>query len=92
MLIEDFFGVVDRAFIREANRIPAPSRLELKTPSELPLPAPNRRRLPERRRLGERRRSVARWHYALGGKAGMLEQESANMNLCPEFRSLLERL
>ena len=91
MLIEDFFGAVDRAFIREANRIPPP-RLELRTPSERPLPAPNRRGLPERRRLGERRRSVARWHYALGGETGMLKQESTKMNLSPEFRSLLERL
>ena len=91
MLIEDYFGVVDRAFIREANRMPVLSRLELRTSFELPLPVPDRRRLPERRRL-ERRRSVTRWHYSLGGAAGMLEQESANMNLSPEFRSLLERL
>jgi hypothetical protein len=90
MLIEDYFGVVDRAFIREASRISAP-RLELRTPSELPLPVPDRRHRPERRRI-DRRRSVTRWHYALGGAAGMLEQESANMNLSPEFRSLLERL
>jgi hypothetical protein len=46
--MEDFFGVVDRPFIREANRILTLSRLELRTPSELPLPVPDRRRLPER--------------------------------------------
>ena len=58
MLIEDFFEGVDRAFIEEAGRIPAPGRLELKTPVGLPLSAPEsssatssseRRRLPERR-------------------------------------------
>jgi hypothetical protein len=91
MLMEDYFGVVDRAFIREANRVLTRSRLELRTPTELPLPVPDRRRLPERRRL-DRRHSVTRWHYTLGGAAGMLGHESANMNLSPEFRSLLERL
>jgi hypothetical protein len=41
MVIEDFFEAVDRAFIQEAARIPAPLRLELKTPVELPLSAPD---------------------------------------------------
>lgn len=51
MLIEEFFGVVDRAFAREANRIPALSRLELGTALELPLPVADRRHTPERRLL-----------------------------------------
>jgi hypothetical protein len=64
MLIEDFFEAVDRAFIQEAGRTPAPRRLELGTPSLLPLSAPEspqtapsmeRRRQPERCRLPERR-------------------------------------
>jgi hypothetical protein len=38
--MKDFFEAVDRAFIQEAARIPAPLRLELKTPVELPLSAP----------------------------------------------------
>ena len=63
MLIEDFFEAVDRAFVEEARRIPAPLRLELKSPVELPLSVPQispstplseRRRL-ERRLLPERR-------------------------------------
>ena len=41
MVIEDFFEAVDRAFIQEAARIPAPLRLGLKTPVELPLSAPD---------------------------------------------------
>jgi hypothetical protein len=41
MLMEEFFNAVDRAFTREANRIPlSPFRLELKTSLELPLSAP----------------------------------------------------
>jgi hypothetical protein len=40
MLIEDFFEAVDRAFIDEARRIPALRRLELQTPLELHLSAP----------------------------------------------------
>jgi hypothetical protein len=84
MLMGNFFGAVERAFIREANRIPPP-RLESRTPSELPLPVPEWRRL-------DRRRFVTPCHYALGGAAGMLEQGCANMNLSPEFRSLHERL
>jgi hypothetical protein len=64
MLIEDFFEAVDRAFIEEARRIPAPLRLELKTQVGLPLSAPHispstlwseRRRPLERRLLPERR-------------------------------------
>jgi hypothetical protein len=58
MLMEDFFGAVDRAFMREANRISAPSRLELKTLSELHLPALKCHRVPERCRLPDRRRYV----------------------------------
>jgi hypothetical protein len=64
MLIEDFFESVDRAFIQEAGRIPAPRRLELGTPLLLPLSAPEsspsgpsleRRRQPVRCRLPARR-------------------------------------
>ena len=41
MLMEEFFNAVDRAFTREANRIPlSPFRLELKSSLELPLSAP----------------------------------------------------
>ena len=58
MLMEDFFDAVTRAFARKADRIPLPSRPDLKSPLELPLPTPestqatspsDRRRLPERR-------------------------------------------
>ena len=58
MLMEDFFGAVERAFIREANRIPSPSCLELRTAPELPLPVPKVHRIPERCRLPDRRRYV----------------------------------
>jgi hypothetical protein len=39
MLMEDFFAAVERAFIKEDSRIPAPHCLELMTPLELPLSA-----------------------------------------------------
>jgi hypothetical protein len=39
MLIEEFFEAVDRAFSEEAGRIPAPRRLESKTPVGLPVSA-----------------------------------------------------
>jgi hypothetical protein len=57
MLIEEFFEAVDRAFMSEANRIPSPLRLQLKTPLELPLAQPEGPQAtpsPERR-LGPRR-------------------------------------
>jgi hypothetical protein len=63
MLIEDFFATVDRAFMEEAGRI-RPRRLELATPPELPLSAPESsasapsldwRRPPKRCRMPERR-------------------------------------
>jgi hypothetical protein len=69
MLIEDFFGAVERAFIREANRISAPPRLELKTLSELPLSAPRPQRVPERCRLPDRRRYVTGPRDARSGQA-----------------------
>jgi hypothetical protein len=69
MLIEDFFGAVDRAFISEANRVLASPRLELETLSELPLPAPKRHRVSERCRLPDRRRYVVGRRDALGGEA-----------------------
>jgi hypothetical protein len=40
MLMEDFFEAVDRAFVQGAGRNPAPRRLDLKTPVELSLSAP----------------------------------------------------
>ena len=40
MLIEDFFEAVDRAFTREADRIPSPHRLELTIPLLRSLSAP----------------------------------------------------
>ena len=58
MLMDDFFNAVDRAFAREADRIPSRFRLELKTSLELPLPAPETlqgTRSSERRRTPERR-------------------------------------
>ena len=59
MLIEDFFAAVDRAFTREMDKLPVQHRLEVKTPSELPLVASGsflrQRRLPQRCRLPERR-------------------------------------
>jgi hypothetical protein len=69
MLMEDFFGAVDRAFMREANRISAPSRLELKTLSELHLPALKCYRVPERCRLPDRRRYVTGPRDAHSGQA-----------------------
>jgi hypothetical protein len=56
--MEDFFDAVDRAFTKEKDRIPAPSRLELKTPLELPLSvvaSPRETRSPQRRRVADRR-------------------------------------
>jgi hypothetical protein len=38
--MEDFFEAVDRAFVQGAGRNPAPRRLDLKTPVELSLSAP----------------------------------------------------
>ena len=35
--MEDFFEAVDRAFMNEASRVPAPRSLELRTPEGLPL-------------------------------------------------------
>jgi hypothetical protein len=64
MLIEDFFEAVERAFTREADRIPPLRCLELKTPLGLPLSVrespqatrwAERHRLPERCRLPDRR-------------------------------------
>ena len=64
MLIKGFFEAVERAFKEEAGRTPAPSRLELVPPFDLPLPtvesseataSTERRHLPERRRLPDRR-------------------------------------
>jgi len=58
MLMEDLFDAVNRAFTKKVDRIPLPSRPNLKSPLELPLQAPkssqalaasDRRRLPERR-------------------------------------------
>jgi hypothetical protein len=58
VLMEDFFDAVDRAFTKEKDRIPSPSRLELKTPLELPLSAvesPQATRSQQRRRVADRR-------------------------------------
>jgi hypothetical protein len=55
MSMEEFFNAVDRAFTREANRIPlSPFRLELKTSLELPRSAPE---CPQVARSSERRRA-----------------------------------
>jgi hypothetical protein len=58
VLMEDFFDAVDRAFTKEKDRIPVPSRLERKTPLELPLSvvgSPQATRSPQRRRVADRR-------------------------------------
>jgi hypothetical protein len=55
MLIKGFFEAVERAFTKDLDRIPLPTRLELKTtPLELPLPTPESTRATspsDRRRL-----------------------------------------
>jgi uncharacterized protein YjbJ (UPF0337 family) len=88
MVIEDFFEAVDRAFIQEAARIPAPLRLELKTPVELPLSAPDGS---PATCSSERSRQPGRRYHAIPSAEEIAVTRKENRNCRPPRRKTVNK-
>jgi uncharacterized protein YjbJ (UPF0337 family) len=88
MVIEDFFEAVDRAFIQEAARIPAPHRLELKTPMELPLSAPDGSPATS---SSERSRQPGRRYHAIPSAEEIAVTRKENRNCGPPRRKTVNK-